>query len=37
MKVSQIVLFGIFLSGISSAVAQDKTSLTLDEAINMAC
>jgi outer membrane protein TolC len=36
MKVSQIVLFGIFLSGISSAVAQDKTSLTLDEAINMA-
>lgn len=36
MKVSQILLFGIFLSGISSSVAQDKTSLTLDEAINMA-
>lgn len=36
MKVSQILLFGIFLSGISTAVAQDKTSLTLDEAINMA-
>ena len=36
MKISQIVLFGIFLSGISSAIAQDKTSLTLDEAINMA-
>lgn len=36
MKVSQLLLFGIFLSGISSAVAQDKTSLTLDEAINMA-
>jgi len=36
MKISQIVLFGIFLSGISSAIAQDKTSLTLDEAINIA-
>lgn len=36
MKVSQILLFGIFLSGISSSVAQDKTSLSLDEAINMA-
>jgi hypothetical protein len=35
MKVSQI-LFGIFFSGISSAVAKDKTSL-IDEAINMAC
>ncbi|MDG2431109.1 TolC family protein [Flavobacterium sp.] len=36
MKVSQLLLFGIFFSGISAAVAQDKTSLTLDEAINMA-
>ena len=36
MKVSQLLLFGIFFSGISSAVAQDKTSLTLDEAINRA-
>ena len=36
MKVSQLLLFGIFFSGISAAVAQDKTSLTLDEAINRA-
>ncbi|MBC5841076.1 TolC family protein [Flavobacterium sp. F-380] len=36
MKVSQLLLFGIFLSGISYTTAQDKKSLTLDEAINMA-
>jgi hypothetical protein len=33
MKVSQLMLFGIFLIGISSIEAQEKTSLTLDEAI----
>ena len=36
MKISQLLLFGIFFSGISIASAQDKKSLTLDEAINMA-
>lgn len=36
MKVSQLLLFGIFFCGFSSAVAQDKTSLTLDEAITRA-
>jgi hypothetical protein len=34
MKVSQLMLFGIFLIGISSIEAQEKTSLTLDEAIH---
>jgi outer membrane protein TolC len=36
MKVSQLMLFGIFFIGISSIEAQEKTSLTLDEAIHMA-
>jgi outer membrane protein TolC len=36
MKISQLLLFGIFFSGISITTAQDKKSLTLDEAINMA-
>jgi hypothetical protein len=36
MKVSQLMLFGIFLIGISSIEAQEKTSLTLDEAIHLA-
>ena len=36
MKVSQLMLFGFFFIGISSMEAQDKTSLTLDEAIQMA-
>ncbi|MFV5685854.1 TolC family protein [Flavobacterium sp. GB2R13] len=36
MKVSQLMLFGIFFIGISSVEAQEKTSLTLDEAIHMA-
>lgn len=35
MKVSQLKLFGIFIIGISSA-AQEKTNLTLNEAINLA-
>ena len=35
MKVSQLMLFGIFIIGISSA-AQEKTNLTLNEAINLA-
>jgi hypothetical protein len=30
MKVSQLMLFGIFLIGISSIEAQEKTSLTLE-------
>ncbi|SDX23056.1 TolC family protein [Flavobacterium degerlachei] len=36
MKVSQLMLFGIFFIGISSIEAQQKKSLTLDEAIHMA-
>jgi outer membrane protein TolC len=36
MKVSQLMLFGIFFIGISSIDAQEKTSLTLDEAIHLA-
>jgi hypothetical protein len=35
MKVSQLI-FGIFFIGISSIEAQEKTSLTLDEAIHLA-
>jgi outer membrane protein TolC len=36
MKVSQLMLFGIFFIGISSIDAQEKTILTLDEAIHLA-
>ena len=36
MKVSQFMLFGIFFIGISAVEAQEKTSLTLNEAINLA-
>jgi outer membrane protein TolC len=36
MKVSQLMLFGIFFIGISSIEAQEKKSLTLDEAIHLA-
>ena len=36
MKVSQLMLFGIFFVGISAVEAQEKTSLTLDEAIHLA-
>lgn len=36
MKVSQFMLFGIFFIGISSAAAQEKKSLPLNEAINLA-
>ena len=36
MKVSQLMLFGIFFIGISGVEAQEKTSLTLDEAIHLA-
>lgn len=36
MKVSQLMLFGIFFFGISSLEAQEKKSLTLDEAIHLA-
>jgi outer membrane protein TolC len=36
MKVSQLMLFGIFFIGISAVEAQEKTSLTLDEAIHLA-
>lgn len=36
MKISQLMLFGIFFIGISSAEAQEKTSLTLGEAVKMA-
>jgi outer membrane protein TolC len=36
MKVSQLMLFGILFIGISSIEAQEKKSLTLDEAIHLA-
>lgn len=36
MKISQLMLFGVFFIGISSVEAQEKTSLTLDEAVKMA-
>lgn len=36
MKVSQLIFFMIFFIGISSIDAQEKTSLTLDEAIHLA-
>ncbi|MCI9844760.1 TolC family protein [Flavobacterium pectinovorum] len=36
MKISQLMLFGVFFIGISSAEAQEKTSLTLDEAVKLA-
>ena len=36
MKVSQLMLFGIFFIGTSAVEAQEKTSLTLDEAIHLA-
>jgi outer membrane protein TolC len=36
MKVSQILIFGIFSIGISSIEAQEKKSFTLDEAIHLA-
>jgi outer membrane protein TolC len=36
MKVNQLVLFGIFFCGISFTFSQEKTSLTLDQAIHLA-
>nr|WP_315174352.1 TolC family protein [uncultured Flavobacterium sp.] len=36
MKINQLMLFGIFFIGISTLEAQEKTSLTLDEAIHLA-
>ena len=36
MKISQLMLFGVFFIGISSIEAQEKTSLTLGEAVQMA-
>ena len=36
MKVNQLMLFGIFFIGISAVEAQEKKSLTLDEAIHLA-
>jgi outer membrane protein TolC len=36
MKVNQLMLFGIFFIGISAVEAQEKTSLTIDEAIHLA-
>lgn len=36
MKINQLMLFGIFFIGISSIEAQEKTSLTLDEAVKLA-
>ena len=36
MKISQLMLFGVFLMGTSAIQAQEKTSLTLNEAIHLA-
>jgi outer membrane protein TolC len=36
MKINPIMLFGVFLIGISSLEAQEKTSLTLDDAVRIA-
>lgn len=36
MKINSLLLFGVFFIGISSINAQEKTSYTLDEAIQMA-
>lgn len=36
MKIKQLLLFGISLFGIASVPAQEKMSLTLDEAVKMA-
>jgi outer membrane protein TolC len=36
MKINHIVLLGIYFFGISSIEAQERTSLTLDEAIHLA-
>lgn len=36
MKISQLMLFGVFLMGTSAIQAQEKTSLTLSEAIHLA-
>ncbi|WP_417940108.1 TolC family protein [Flavobacterium sp. RS13.1] len=36
MKISPLMLFGVFFIGISSIEAQEKTSLTLDEAVKLA-
>ncbi|MCV9930117.1 TolC family protein [Flavobacterium sp. LS1R49] len=36
MKINPFMLFGIFLIGISSIEAQEKTSLTLDDAVRIA-
>lgn len=36
MKISQLLLFGVYFVGISAIDAQEKTYLTLDEAVQMA-
>ncbi|WP_125719884.1 TolC family protein [Flavobacterium ustbae] len=36
MKINQLMLFGVFFIGISSIEAQEKTSLTLGEAVQIA-
>lgn len=36
MKLNQLLLFGVYFIGISSIEAQEKTSLTLDKAVQMA-
>ena len=36
MKISQLLLFGVYFIGISATEAQEKTYLTLDEAVQMA-
>jgi len=36
MKINHLMFFGVFFIGISSIEAQEKTSLTLDEAVKLA-
>ena len=36
MKIKHLILFGISLIGIASVTAQEKTSLTLEEAVKLA-
>src|SRR3954466_1539816 len=36
MKIRKLLLFGISLIGITAVTAQEKTSLTLDEAVKLA-
>lgn len=36
MKINPLLLFGVFLAGITAVTAQEKTNLSLDDAVKMA-